>query len=699
MQEVDSGLQAFLEEAGELLSDLEDSILALEEKPDDKDVVARVFRDLHTIKSCGEMFGFTRVSLFTHKIEDAFDLVRSGLLRVTEDFLTLTLKARDELLRIVEEKDFIGDLNPAQQDILNDLDRVIQEQEGADREAGLEAPPETASVPDEPGESIESETGQELSAESGKAVLWIMYCPARELDEATLSWLTGEMGNLGDFVQVPGMVKTDAGCRYDFLLCSEKGQDAVEDVFLMAPDSENASCHVLGRECVSVAEMEPLADCIEGKRDIAPGQLAQALKMIFVHVLEDARARKAAAEKEQSSVAPERCDASPSGTATTIRVDAGKLDKLINMVGELVIVQSRLSQACHVRKDGVLSQISEDLERLTDTMREDALNIRMMPIGASFGSFNRMVRDMSRNLGKRVELVAKGAETELDKTIIDKLKDPIIHVLRNCMDHGMESPEERLDAGKPEQGTIILSAGHESGDVVLSVTDDGRGIDLDQVRKKAVEAGFAASADELPGAHAYSALFEPGFSTAEEVSRISGRGVGLDVVKKTVDGLRGRVEITSAPGQGTTVSMRLPLTLSILDGFMVKVGDESFILPLSSVQACQERMLTGEAKELDVIEHMGKLIPCLSLRLMLDVPGEQPDYERIVVAGVDGDYIGLAVDLVVGRQQAVIKSLSEACEATDWISGTTVNADGGISLILDVQQIVRHATEQKESLQ
>ena len=717
MQEVDPGVQSFLEEADELLTDLEDSLLSLEENPEDKDVVASVFRDLHTIKSCGDMFGFSRVSGFVHKIEDLFDLIRSEKLAVTDEVLSITLKARDELKRIIEDQEFTGELDAAQNEILSEIEAAVKTQEDSetvqkDEPSVAENPVATAEeiedfeavevedeTPSEPEPGLEEASGVDQGA-TGKAMFWVMYHSDEELGEDTIAWIENEMSGLGPFARVPDPKKTDSCCRYDFLLCSEKGQDAVKDIFLMVPQPENTSYYVLGNECVETSDMGPLLDCIESKRDLEPKQLAAALEMIFIHVLDEVRARrKSQPEQTKKVIPPEEGQKPQANVSNSIRVDADKLDKLINMVGELVIVQSRLTKACHTRKDSVLNQISEDLERLTDTMREDALNIRMMPIGTSFGPFSRMVREVSAELGKDAELVTIGADTELDKTIIDKLKDPITHILRNCLDHGLETPDEREELGKPRQGTITLSAGHQSGDVILTVKDDGHGVDLDKVRDKAVQTGLASVGDELNEQNVYSLVFEPGFSTAEPGKGISGRGMGMDFVKKTVDSLRGRVDIVSVPGEGTSVTLRLPLTLAILDGLMVKVGSESFILPLSSVQACQERMIEGDVKELEVIDRMGKLIPCLSLRRMLDVPGDQPDYERIVVAGVDGDYVGLAVDVVVGRQQAVIKSLSETCEATDWVSGTTVNADGGISLILDVQQIVRYAAEKKELLQ
>jgi two-component system chemotaxis sensor kinase CheA len=374
-------------------------------------------------------------------------------------------------------------------------------------------------------------------------------------------------------------------------------------------------------------------------------------------------------------------------------VDAERLDSLVNMVGELVIIQSRLAQAVRDAHNPVLAQIAEDMERLMDELSENALSIRMLPFGSMFGGFRRLVRDLAKTLGKPVEFVTEGAETELDKTVIDKLKDPLMHILRNAVDHGLEPSEARRELGKPEQGRVVLSAAHASGEVVITVADDGRGIDPERVRARAVERGLVAPDAVLDEREALGLLFEPGFSTAETVSNISGRGVGMDVVRKSIEGLRGSIDVESTPGRGTRMRIRLPLTLAIIDGLNVRVEQESYILPLAAVEACQERFVEGRPETFDTVERMGQLIPCISLRRLLHVPGEQPGYERIVVVQVDGRQVGLAVDVVVGRQQAVIKSMSGLCKDQDWISGTTINGDGGISLILDVPQLVARAAE------
>jgi two-component system chemotaxis sensor kinase CheA len=367
------------------------------------------------------------------------------------------------------------------------------------------------------------------------------------------------------------------------------------------------------------------------------------------------------------------------------------------MVGELVILQSRLRQAAKARALDAVTEVDEDLERLTDNLRDVALGLRMLPIGSVFSQFTRLTRDLAASLGKDVEFVALGGETELDKTVIDRIKDPLVHLLRNSLDHGLERPEERLAAGKSPQGRVTLSANHSGGNVVIVIADDGRGIDVAAVRRKALERGLIAPEAEPTEKELFDFIFAPGFSTAAKVSDVSGRGVGMDVVKKNIEALRGTVELSSVLGQGAAVTIRLPLTLAIIDGFNVMVGGDSFIVPLVNLRGFQERFVEGQVRTVDTIERMGSMAPVVSLRRLFDVPGDQPGYERVVITEAEGETVGFCVDKVIGRQQAVIKSLDDCYRHLKWISGTTINGDGSISLILDVPQLVRFVRSREDS--
>ncbi|NHZ46839.1 chemotaxis protein CheA [Nitratidesulfovibrio liaohensis] len=384
------------------------------------------------------------------------------------------------------------------------------------------------------------------------------------------------------------------------------------------------------------------------------------------------------------------------GPTTSLRVDSAKVDRLLDNVGELVILQARLSRIATDHDDPRLRELAEGLERLTESLRDSTMSVRMVPLDATFHAFRRLVRDLAARLGKDVRFVAEGGETELDKTVIDHLRDPLLHLVRNAMDHGVEPADVRLAAGKPAEAVLRLSATHAGGEVLITVSDDGAGIDLDKLRAVGVARGLLAPEADPGEAELLQLLFLPGFSTASGVSDLSGRGVGLDVVSTALGALRGSVDVVTRRGEGTAWRLRIPLTLAIIDGLRVRVGDETFILPLTQVQACLERFVNGEAATLGLIEYRERLVPCLSLRRFLDVPGEQPAYERVIIANVDGQPVGFAVDGVAGLEQAVIKRLGGPCRRAAWIAGSSVDAEGGISLILDAAQLVRVAQGMQE---
>jgi two-component system chemotaxis sensor kinase CheA len=375
--------------------------------------------------------------------------------------------------------------------------------------------------------------------------------------------------------------------------------------------------------------------------------------------------------------------------STSIRVSTDKLDSLVSVVGELVTLQARLSQTALTHDIPELRFIAEQVERLTGDLHDKTMNIRMLPIGTTFSKFKRVVRDLSRELGKEIDLITRGGETELDKTVIERLSDPLIHLIRNSIDHGIEPPDVRESAGKPRRGTISLSGTHSGAYVLIQISDDGPGIDRDAIRVKAEEKGLLQP-DAAPGdRELFSLIFTPGFSTARSVTDVSGRGVGLDVVKKTIDSLRGSIEISSQPGAGTTITLKIPLTLAIIDGLLVKVADVSFVLPLSFVHECLE--LTGEDKKNAHGRHLanvrGALVPYIKLRERFSMEGEPPFIEQIVITEANGSRVGFVVDKVMGGHQTVIKNLGAYFREAAEFSGTTILGDGTVALILDVPKL------------
>ena len=388
---------------------------------------------------------------------------------------------------------------------------------------------------------------------------------------------------------------------------------------------------------------------------------------------------------------------------SNIRVSSDRLDKLFNLIGELVTVQERLSQVAgvirKVQADDIsrilqefdLEGISEEICMLTNSLRDNALSIRMLPIEATFNKFKRLVHDLSVNLGKEIDLTMSGSETEIDKAVIDKLDEPLMHMIRNCADHGIEMPDIREAHGKPRRGRIHLSAEHVAGNVVIHVRDDGAGLNRERILQHALEKGLISPDANLSDREGNNLIFLPGFSTAAAVTSVSGRGVGMDVVRKTIEDLRGSVEVFSTPGQGSQIDIMLPLTLAIIDGLLVNIGGQAFVLPLSVVEECvelrrsvQEKSTTG-GKLANV---RGALIPYIRLREVFKIPGEAPEIEQIVISRVKGQKIGLVVDTVVGEHKTVIKSLGRAYRDSAEFSGATIMGDGSIAIIIDVTRLV-----------
>ena len=676
---MDAAIQTYMEEAREVLTDMEEALLDLETSPENAEIISRVFRGLHTIKGSGAMFGFDEIARFTHDVETVFDRVRNGELAVSRDLLSLTFSAKDHLERLLKSTQQGTDEDRAASDEL--LVKFSKYLAGGGQDDKAEAAP--ASQADKPAEGGSPET------------FWIRYRPPADtfFTGSRPLQLLEELDELGDTyvvfhdAAIPALDALDsekAWGWWDVLLHTKQGENAVRDVFIFVADDGGVEIRRVGVGGIRDSDVETLTTLFTGSDEMAYDAVCSEVNRLYTNQI-----------RKRGTVPPKdrRTEPHPEAApAASVRVDASRLDEFVDMVGELVTLQSRLTLAVNGLNNPVLEQLAEDMERLTDTMRDNALSIRMLPIGTVFNTFRRLVRDLSGSLGKKVEFVTKGAETELDKTVLDKLKDPLMHILRNSLDHGLESSARRTQTGKSETGTVLLEAEHSCGEVLIKVHDDGAGIDPDKILAKAVERGLVTGDEDLPAKDILGLIFEPGFSTAEQISDVSGRGVGMDVVKKGIDALRGHVEIESELGVGTTIVIRLPLTLSIIEGLAVRVGQESYIVPLSIVEACQERFMgDGAARTFDTMERRGKMIPCISLRKMLEVPGEQPDYEQIIIVGNDGSQVGLAVDEVVGRQQAVIKSLGEVLKAQKWVSGTAINGDGTISLIMDVPQLIRFA--------
>jgi two-component system chemotaxis sensor kinase CheA len=693
----------FREEAYELLAELESALLELEKTPDDKEQIGRAFRAMHTIKGSGGACEFHDVVTFTHDLETVFDKIRNGKVRVTQEIINLTLSARDQIKAMFDCYYQGGAVDEARSgEILSLFRELVPGREGREKTA----PAAAVSV-------------APATREARAVTYRIRFRPHPEIfirgtDPLRLLTELGELGPCKVVAQtdaLPPIEDADPlACRtsWDVILTTERGINAIEDVFIFVKDTSELTIDVIDEEghADREAAYKKLGEILLERGDVSTEELHKVLSSkkkvgeMLVETGAVASAKVESALVEQQHVREIREHRRGADASASIRVATEKLDSLVNLVGELVTVQARLNQTALSLGNPELVSIAEEVERLTGSLRENTMNIRMLPIGTTFSKFKRLVRDLSSELGKEIELTTDGAETELDKTVIDRLSDPLVHIIRNCIDHGIEPPAARIAAGKPRTGTIHLSAVHSGAHVLIRVMDDGAGLDAGAIRAKAVEKGLIQPDTALTKSELWELILAPGFSTAKRVTGVSGRGVGMDVVKRAIDALRGTIEIVSEKDRGTTITLKLPLTLAIIDGFLTTIGAEHFIFPLSLVEECVEldRTDRGGSRGRHLAHVRGDIVPYISLREHFMLGGTPSAFEKIVIAGVDGKRVGFVVDTVVGEHQTVLKSLGRYYQNVEGISGATILGNGTVALILDIPKLVRMVERQEAQL-
>ena len=695
MAQMDKHRETFKEEAYELLGELETALLELEESPDNTELIGRVFRVMHTVKGSGAMFGFDDIADFTHEVETIYDLVRNGKMAVTKELVNVTLLARDQIRVMLDASSGNNPVNELQTKKILGLLKKLVPAPDEDVEAQKPAKSPRANVP---GDNITCR---------------ITFRPQKDIfmNGTNPLGLLRELQALGNFriiahtENIPPLEEINPESCYthwDIILTTRHGIDAVKDVFIFVENNSEVDIKIVDEQSGlnnEDAGIKKLGEILVERGDIQPEDLQKALdaqKRLGDILVESGLVTKGKVQSalaEQQQVKEVRTKHQRADSTSSIRVPADKLDKFVNLVGELVIIQQRLSQAAMDQCNTELVSIAEQVERLTMDLRDSAFSVRMLPIGTLFAKFKRLVHDLSNEIGREVEMNTDGAETELDKTLIERLNDPLVHLIRNSIDHGIESPEVREAAGKPRHGTIHLSAVHSGSNVLIQIRDDGKGLDLEAIRKKALEKGMIEPDAELSEKECISLILAPGFSTAKNITNVSGRGVGMDVVKKTIDALRGTIEINSQYGKGTTITIKLPLTLAIIEGLQVAVGGEHFVLPLSAVEECVE--LTHEeasrSRGRRIANVRGEIVPYIKLREWFLIDGESPDIEQIVITKTDGRKVGFVVDRVVGEHQTVIKALGKVYRHIQGISGATILGDGRVALILDVLQLIQGA--------
>ncbi|WP_315790573.1 MULTISPECIES: chemotaxis protein CheA [unclassified Bradyrhizobium] len=683
--------EVFRQEASELLEALEGTLLDLGQRPEDKELVDTAFRALHTIKGSGAMFGFDQVAAFTHEFETAFDQVRKGEISPTEDLISVALAARDYIRALIEAPDdtdaIIGEA------ILDDLRQFV-----APREQAAELPAATIAVAPVQAGGV---AGWKLYLEFEQQVLRNGSNPLDLLDD---------LCKLGPCFAVPltdaiplldALEPDDCYLKWDVTLQCDCERSAIDDVFMFVCDEMKLVVTPLSPADLAlvpvaaapdtpaaiVAEVDAVPIVSVEEAPLAPAAVAPAATEPAAAPAAQAPAK---ARREEGKRGEDRAVA-------TVRVQAERLDELMDRVGELVIAQARLSQLAAASSDLSIKMIAEEIERLAGSLRDTTMGARMVPIGSLFGRFRRLVHDLSRDLDKPVEFITAGEDTELDKTMIECLADPLVHLIRNAIDHGIEDTARRTAAGKTEPGRIELQAIHSGAQVLVTVRDNGGGLNTARIRAKAEEQGLIAPGASLSDNDIHQYLFHPGFSTAQTISALSGRGVGMDVVKRTIENMRGTIDLATKPGQGTTVTLRLPLTLAIIEGLLIRVGAGRYIIPLSAVEECVE--LTAEdqrSRGRSFLNVRGGLVPFLRLRELLHAGGTPDPHQKTIIISTGESRVGLVADQIIGNHQTVIKSLSKLHSDVTIFSGATILGDGTAALILDVAQLVALAQAKAE---
>ncbi|MBU5612961.1 chemotaxis protein CheA [Geomonas azotofigens] len=696
----DAFAQAFKDEARELLADLEEALLEMEDNPADLGLVGRVFRTMHTIKGSGAMFGFDDIASFTHNVETVYDLVRNGELAVSKELVNLSLAARDRILAMLEAAE-----SGAPADVQRN-EEVIRGFRALVPDPGEEGAPTVAQGAPEKVEAAAPMVTYRIRFRPEPAIFNSGVNPLSLLRELQELGPCRVVANTCDMRTLDALDPELCYLYWDVILSTCAGRDAIDDVFIFVTDSCELSVTVIDDGSVEEAAggYKKLGEILIERGDLTPEQMDELLgkQKKFGELALEAGLVNAAtitsALVEQQHVKEMRqerqAQTQSQEAASSIRVSADKLDLLVNLVGELVTVQARLSLvAQELKRHAELVSVAEEVERLTNDLRDNALDIRMLPIGATFSKFKRLVRDLSAELGKEIELTTEGADTELDKTVIEKLNDPLVHIIRNSIDHGVETPEQRLAKGKPRSGTIHLAAVHSGDSVLITIRDDGAGLNVDAIRAKAVERKIISAGAELADREIWQLIFAPGFSTAAKVTSVSGRGVGMDVVKQAIEGLRGSIDVKSEPGRGTCITLKIPLTLAIIESLLVQIGKDRFVMPLAMVDECilltEKEIEQGHGRDLLLVRE--KLVPYIPLRKMFRIEGKAPPIQQVVICQLEGKRVGLVVDWVIGEHQTVIKSLGRMYQQVEGMSGATILGDGSVALILDVPTIFKTA--------
>lgn len=720
---MDPGIQAFAEESHEMLEEIENILLKLEDDPDDSDLINELFRAVHTIKGASGLFGFDNVMHFTHTAESVMMRVRDGEIPITPDLLNLLLSCRDHMLSLVNiALDDNASLDADVQSTDDNLSTQLHVFMGGDIPLEQE---DQASITEQPEENASSEG--DVNSSNWHLSLRFKEDVLRDgMDPLSFIRYMETIGDIEGLTvlsdNLPTAIEMDPESCYlgfEIQLKSEAKKEEIEEIFefvqeecvihILPPHSHIEKyiklINELPEENLKMGELLRLSGALT-ERELTEALQEQAedqgTPLIGDVVIEQGivenKVVTAAVEKQK------KVKASKARESQLIRVNADKLEELIDLIGELVISNAHTSLLVQKLNDSKLQESAAETSQQIEEIRDAALSLRMVQIGETFNKFRRVVRELSKDLGKDINLVIEGSETELDKTVVDKINDPLMHLIRNSLDHGIESPADRVAKGKSAQGTIKLTAQHDSGSIIIKITDDGNGLNKEKILAKALEKHLIPADHNLTDSEINHLIFAAGFSTADTVSNVSGRGVGMDVVKTNIESLRGQVEVESSPGKGSVFTIRLPLTLAIIDGFLVGVGQQSYVVPLDMVEECISSHDINDSlyKNSNTIELRGQVIPIIKLSDVYhfsanNAYSDNKKRENIVIAKYGSQLVGLVVDELIGEYQTVIKPLGKIFQNLKGLSGATILGSGEVGLIIDVPALANLVAGQQKS--
>jgi len=722
--EIDENIQIFISEGEELLQEMEEALLELEESGDDAEVLNKIFRAAHTIKGSAGLFGLDHIIHFTHVVENILDDMRNCLIPTTSELITVLMRSRDFIITLINGigDDFEGD-KTEEEELLHLLNafKLGSGNVSADEPAAAPLIGDTTDS-DDNNEGQTKTDHYHISLRLGIDTLRMGFDPASMFKQLA------ELGTIKEAIFVPQSLPSVAdidpeSCYlgWEIALDSPVKKEELSEIFQFVdgcqltilppqshfsdykhlieqlPEEEMALGQIL-IETGSLTENELQTILNQQLQKIQAGEPASQHRTGDL-LIENQMVQKEVVEEalnKQTKVREQKQKA-----LTFVKVDSLKLDKLINLVGELVINGAKLNQITDTIVNEDLEETMEGLTMSLEELREIALGLRMVPIGMTFNRFHRVVRDTSQELEKEIKLEIYGADTELDKTVIEKIGDPLMHLIRNSLDHGIEMPNDRVNLGKPSEGIITLKAQHEAGYITIQIIDDGKGLDAQLLRNKAIEKGIIDENKKLSDQQCYNLIFAAGFSTAEQISNISGRGVGMDVVRRNIEALRGSVSIDSELGVGTTITIQLPLTLAIIDGFNVSIDNESYIFPLEMIHECLT-LTPAQIKEASVQNYItlrDDVLPIVHLKEYFDVDNDSynktymvhhnRERHNIVVVEFANKKIGLIVDELLGEVQAVIKPLGRIFKGLSGFAGFTILGSGMVALVLDIPGLIK----------